>query len=124
MLTIFASLALALAAVGIYGVTAHAVSVRTREMGIRTALGATPGELQRLILLEGLRLVAMGIAFGAAAGMALTRVLQSQLFEVSAVSPRVFIVAGLFLGLIGLAACYFPAKRAADVDPIAALRAE
>lgn len=124
LLSIFAGLALVLAAVGIYGVTAQSVNMRTKEIGIRMALGAAPQAVSRLVITEGLRRIAIGIVFGVTAAFALTRVLQSQLYEVRATDPLVFGVTAALLIVVGLAACYFPARRAARVDPNQTLRME
>jgi putative ABC transport system permease protein len=122
LLSIFAALALLLAGVGIYGVMANAVRARTREIGIRMALGAEPQVVARALLAHGLRLIAAGVLLGTAGALALTRVLQSQLYEVSATNPITFILAAAILAAIGAAACYLPARRAARMDPLLVLR--
>ena len=124
LLSTFAALALLLAAVGVYGVTAHSVSVRTKEIGIRMALGAEPERVASLVLREGLKLVTFGVLLGVAGALALTRVLQSQLFEVSPTDPLTFVLTALILISIGAAACYLPARRATRVDPLKTLRSE
>lgn len=120
----FALLALLLAVVGLYGVIAYSVSHRTREIGVRVALGARPSEVVSLILLHGLGLAAIGIAIGVAASVGVTRVIRSLLFGVSATDPVTFVVAGLVIALISTLACYIPARRAALIDPVIALRTD
>jgi ABC-type antimicrobial peptide transport system permease subunit len=120
----FAALALLLAAIGIYGVLSYAVSSRTREIGIRISLGATHLRVLSGILGEGMRLVIAGFAIGAAGAFASGRILSSLLHEVKPGDPAVFLAATGFLGLVALAACYLPARRAARLDPMVALREE
>ncbi len=124
LLSIFAALALILAGIGIYGVTSHSVSVRTKEIGIRMALGAEPESVSKLVIGEGLKLIAIGIVIGAAGAFGVTRVLQSQLYEVRATNPVTFIMTAGLLTMVGIAGCYFPARRATRVDPLTTLRAE
>jgi putative ABC transport system permease protein len=120
----FAAVALLLAASGIYGVVAYAVSQRTREMGIRLAIGATPGAVLRLVVREGMALPLAGIASGAAAALGLTRVLRASLYGVTPTDPGVFgATVGLML-LVALLACVVPGRRATRADPLEALRAE
>jgi putative ABC transport system permease protein len=120
----FAVLALLLSAIGIYGVMAYAVGQRTHEIGIRLALGAVPGNVLRMILLQGAKLAVLGVVLGLSAGIALTRLLDSMLFEVKATDPLTFAVGALILFTAALAACWIPARRATKVSPLVALRYE
>ncbi|HXW17058.1 MAG TPA: FtsX-like permease family protein, partial [Candidatus Acidoferrales bacterium] len=124
LLGLFAVLALVLAAVGIYGVVSYGVVRRTREIGIRMALGGQPRAMNRMIIRRGLRLAFVGAAIGLVGALALERVVQSLLFEVKPADPT--ILCGVTLLLFGtvVAACYLPGRRAMRVDPIAALREE
>ena len=124
LLSVFAGLALVLATIGIYGVTAHSVSTRSKEIGIRMALGASPQEVWLLVIKEGLLLILAGTALGVSGAFALTRVLQTQLYEVRATDPFVFALTAFLLIIVGITACYFPARRAARVDPNQTLRME
>jgi putative ABC transport system permease protein len=124
LLTLFGLLALALAAVGIYGVLSYAVTERTRELGIRMALGAQPRDLLKLVVGQGMALVLIGLGLGVSASFALTRLLAKLLFGVSATDPLTFVVIPLLLASVALLACWIPARRATKVDPLAALRRE
>ena len=124
LLGFFSTLALTLAALGLYGVIAYSVVQRTQEIGIRMALGAQRTDVLQLILRGGLKLVALGVAIGLAGSFALTRVLQSQLFGVTAHDPLVFAGNAALLVAVASAACLIPALRATRVDPMTALRAE
>jgi len=124
LFAMFAGLALVLAIVGVYGVIAYSVSQRVQEIGIRMALGAEPSNVVRLVLGRGMVLVLIGVGLGLGASMALTRVMTSLLFAVSATDPGTFTVVSLLLIFISVLASYVPARRAAKVDPIVALRSE
>jgi ABC-type antimicrobial peptide transport system permease subunit len=120
----FGLLALLLASVGIYGVMAYAVVSRTREIGVRRALGAQTNNLLRLILGEGMRLAAIGFAIGLVAALALTRFVSSLLYGVTPTDPITFAGALAILSAAAFVACYIPALRALRVDPVTALRYE
>ncbi len=120
----FAALGLALAAAGIYSVLSFHVTRRTHELGVRMALGAPRRHVLGLMLTMGGRLVLIGLAIGVAASFASTRLLRSQLFGVGTADPLAYAVVTGVLGLVTLVACYIPARRAAGVDPIVALRQE
>lgn len=124
LLGFFSTLALTLAALGLYGVIAYSVAQRTQEIGIRMAIGAQRSDVLRLILHGGLKLVAIGVATGLAGAFALTRVLQSQLFGISAHDPIAFAGNAALLLVVATAACLLPALRATRVDPVIALRAD
>jgi putative ABC transport system permease protein len=124
LLGVFATIALTLAAVGIYSVTAYSVAQRTKEIGVRMALGAQTGAVLKLVVAQGMKLVASGVALGLAASFGLTRLMSNMLFGVSAVDPPTFVVITLFLTFIALLACLIPARRATKVDPMIALRCE
>ena len=113
---------LALAAIGIYGVIAYSVSLRTREMGLRLALGAKERDLVRLVVIGSMRFVALGMAVGLVAAVGLTRLLSGQLFGVSALDPVVYAGVGCLLAGIALLASFLPAWRTTKVDPIDSLR--
>jgi predicted permease len=124
LIGIFAMLALLLAAVGVYGVMSYAVAKRTSEIGVRLALGAQPLDVFTIIVGEGLRLALFGVGIGLILALALTRLLQSFLFGISAYDPLTFIEVSVLLTLVAAAASYFPARRATRVDPMIALRYE
>jgi putative ABC transport system permease protein len=123
-LAIFAGVALLLAAVGIYGVVSYSVAQRAREMAIRLALGAAPGDLLKLVIGRTMRIVLVGLALGAGAALALTRVLTSLLYDTSPTDRVTWVVAGALLAAVALLACYFPARRVTKVDPLTILRSE
>jgi ABC-type antimicrobial peptide transport system permease subunit len=122
LMTVFALSALALAAIGIYGVMAYAVQQRTREIGVRLALGAQPGAVRTMVVLQGMRLAIVGVIIGVAAAYALSRYMSTLLFGVEARDPLVFVGVPLLLALIALIAVWVPASRASRVDPLGALR--
>ncbi|MFN8004958.1 MAG: FtsX-like permease family protein, partial [Acidobacteriota bacterium] len=122
LLTLFGLVALLLAATGIYSVMAHAVTERTHELGIRLALGAQTRDITRLVIAQGIKLVALGLALGLAVALAFTRVLRSILYGVSATDPLTFAGVPLLLLLVALLACWIPARRATKVDPLITLR--
>jgi putative ABC transport system permease protein len=118
---VFGGLGLFLAAIGIYGVLAYLVTLRTKEIGIRIALGGSTHAVFQLILSEGVLLIVMGLAVGATGAGALRRTLESELFGVRASDPVVLTMAAVVLALVALAACAIPARRATRIDPIVAL---
>src|SRR5262249_18734274 len=124
LLGVFAVIALTLAAVGIYSVIAYSVAQRTQEIGIRMALGAQTGAVLKLVVGQGMKLVAIGVAVGLAASFGLTRLMSNMLFGVSAADPLTFVVITLLLTFVALLACWIPARRATKVDPLVALRCE
>jgi predicted permease len=124
LLALFAALAFGLAAIGTYGVIAYLVSQGTREIGIRMALGATPGRVSAMVLRTGLSMAALGVAAGLAGALLLTRFMQSLLFGIGAADPRTFIVIVGLLALMVLTATWVPARRAARIDPLISLRGE
>jgi putative ABC transport system permease protein len=123
-LTLFAGVGLALAAIGLYGILAYAVTRRTREIGIRMAVGATRGMIRNILLGEGMKLALIGLGVGLIGSLAATRFLQSHLFNVSPQDPTTLAIMSAFLLLVAAAACVIPARRAARIDPMVALRYE
>ena len=122
LFAIFATVASGLAAVGVYGVIAFLVSQGTREMGIRMALGATPGGIAMLVVRHALLIAAAAVLIGAATALAVTRVMRSLLFGVNAVDPLTYVLVCMLVAFTAVAASYIPARRAARLDPMRALR--
>jgi ABC-type antimicrobial peptide transport system permease subunit len=120
----FALAALSLAVIGVYGVVSYGVTQRTRELGVRMALGARPAQVATLVLGHGVRLTVVGLVLGAAGAFALTRFMRTMLFEVAPTDPGTYVIVAASLSIAALAACQIPALRAARVDPLAALRTE
>jgi putative ABC transport system permease protein len=124
LLTVFAAVGLILVAIGVYSVIAYTVSRQTHEIGIRMALGASHSSVLRMVALMGLKLVAIGGAIGMAASVAATRLLSSALTNISRFDPLTLAAVIGLMAVVGLAACYFPARRAMTLDPMVALRKE
>jgi putative ABC transport system permease protein len=124
MVGLFGALALVLAAIGIYGVVSYGVSQRTREFGVRLALGATPGDLLRQVLRNGGSLIGLGVVIGVAAALAASRLLARALFGISGADPATYTGVAVLLVITGLLACIVPAWRASNTRPVNALRAE
>jgi putative ABC transport system permease protein len=124
LLSLFSGTALLLASVGLYGIMAYSVAQRTREIGIRIALGASYRRVLRLVLFKGMKLTAIGVSLGIVGAFMLTRVLKSLLFGVSPTDPITFLGVILLLILVAVLACYLPARRASRVHPLEALRYE
>ena len=121
---IFATTALLLAAVGIYGVMSYLVEQQTREIGIRSALGAKRSHVLKLVIGRGLGMASIGIVLGLSASLGLTRFLASLLYGVTAIDPMTFIFISILLLMVSVLACYIPARRATKIDPLVALRYE
>jgi ABC-type antimicrobial peptide transport system permease subunit len=122
LMTVFALSALALASIGIYGVMAYSVQQRTREIGVRMALGAEPAAVRRMVVLQGMRLAGIGVVIGVAAAYALAKYMSNFLFGVQARDPLVFVGVPFLLAVIALVAVWVPAARASRIDPLGALR--
>jgi putative ABC transport system permease protein len=124
LLTLFAGVALILAAVGIYGVISYSVTQRTREFGIRIALGAQPGNVVDLVLRKGIFIIVCGLIMGIGGSLAATRLLSGLLFGITPTDPMTFLTTSLLLATVAAIASYIPARRATKVDPLVALRYE
>jgi len=124
LLSIFAGVALVLAAIGIYGVMAYAVQHRTQEIGIRIAVGARPAEVRRMILRDGMRLALVGAFFGVLATLALTPLMKNLLYGVRPAEPGIVVLAAVVLSAVALLATYIPACRATPIDRVVTLRWE
>jgi predicted permease len=120
----FAGVALLLAAVGIYGVLAYSVTQRTRELGIRMALGSSPAEVSRLVVLQGVKVLGLGLVIGLTGSILLVRLIQSLLYGVQPTDPTVLLGVAVVLSAVGIGACLLPARRATRIDPVVALNAE
>jgi putative ABC transport system permease protein len=121
-MTMFAAIGVLLAAIGLFGMLSFAVSQRTREIGVRIALGARPADVVRMVIREGAVLSAVGLTVGAVAAVIATRAISSMLFGVTAADPATFAIIVIVIATITLAASYVPARRAASVDPIIVMR--
>jgi ABC-type antimicrobial peptide transport system permease subunit len=124
LIGIFAALALVMSCVGVYGVISYLASQRTHEIGVRMALGAERRDVLKMVVGEGAKMATIGIAFGLPAALGLTRLMADMLFGISPHDPLTFVGVAALLGFVALAACYIPARRAAKVDPMVALRYE
>jgi putative ABC transport system permease protein len=124
LLTLFAAMALLIAAIGIYAVLAYSVTQRTREIGLRIALGAHPSDVVRLIVSEGMKVALIGICTGLLGALAVGRAISSLVYGVAVHDPSTFTAAAVMLTVIAFAACFLPARRATKVDPMVALRYE
>jgi putative ABC transport system permease protein len=124
LLTIFAGVALLLAAIGVYGLMAYSVQQRTQEIGVRMALGASPPQVRRMVVIQGMRLALVGVILGVGSALALTRLMRSLLFGVKPWDPAMIVLVAVLLSAVTLLATYLPARRASRVDPVVALRYE
>lgn len=124
MFSVFGTVALILAAIGVYGMLSYSVSQRTQEIGVRMALGANPRDVLQLVIVHGLKLAGIGVVFGIGGAIAAARQIQSVLYNVTPTDPLSLIGVSLFLTLTALVASYVPARRAMAVDPLVALRRE
>jgi len=124
LLTVFGGLALLLATIGIYGVVSYSVHLRSREIGVRMALGATAGDVQAMIVREGFRLVVIGVVVGTLIALVAARLVQSMLFVISARDALTFVMVPSAMGLVAIVACWLPAMGATRIDPSTALREE
>ncbi|HEY6764215.1 MAG TPA: FtsX-like permease family protein [Candidatus Sulfotelmatobacter sp.] len=124
LLTIFAAVALLLAAIGVYGLMAYSVQQRTQEIGVRMALGANPRQVRSMVVFQGMKLALVGVIIGVASALALARLLSSLLFGVKPWDPATIILVAVLLSAVTLLATYLPARRASRVDPMVALHYE
>jgi len=124
LIGLFGALALVMAAIGLYGIMAHWVALKTREIGIRMALGARPSDVKQMVVRQGVWLAVQGIALGLVSAFALTRLMSSLLYGISATDPLTFVAASVLLAGVALGASFAPARRATKVDPMIALRCE
>jgi len=124
LLGVFASVALVLASIGIYGILSYSVRRRTHELGIRMALGARPAKVVQLIVAQGLKLMLTGLGLGLAGAFAVTRLLDTLLYGVTPLDPATFIAVSVVLATVALVACYLPARRVTRIPPTIALRIE
>jgi ABC-type antimicrobial peptide transport system permease subunit len=124
LLALFAGIALFLAAVGLYGVVAYTVGLRTQEIGVRMAMGAQRGDVLGMVIGSGMKLALAGVAIGVAGALALSRLLQAMLFEVTPLDPPSYVVTAAVLLAVAALASFVPARRATRVDPLVALRTE
>jgi putative ABC transport system permease protein len=124
LLATFAGVALVLAAVGIYGVISYAVSRRTHEIGVRMALGATPRNVVRLIVGQGMRVVAVGVAVGLAGALLVTRLMTNVVYGIRVTDPLTYAAVSVLLVVVALVASYVPARRATRIDPLASMRVD
>ena len=124
LLTVFGAAALVLAAIGVYGLMSYSVEQRTQEIGIRLALGAAVGQVRNMVIVQGMTLALAGVAIGLIAAVALSKLIESMLFGVTARDPLVFVAVPVILAAVALIAVWLPALRATRIDPIDALRCE
>ena len=124
LMSVFASLGLALVLTGVYSVLSYSITRRTREIGVRMALGAEAADVRCMVLKSGLRWLLVGIGLGVPASIALARIVQNRIWGIKSADPLTLVAVAVLLTLVGLAGCYFPARRATRIDPMEALRYE